>query len=643
MTAQIPSIAPASEGEMIVAMIAARLDRLADKDDSRAAIARIAEADERYRSLPDGGALTGLLAVFDASEADRAILLTCLAPDFDPRLLARYHEITGRGWATEWLASVLFARPGQALLADSSALLRWQLIQVKGDQPGEPPALMADPAIRAWLSQRYEIPASLSGNAQFHTGLPPLNGWPVAETAAKLARIFARNTPALLTVTALEGSGRATFTANVAQALGLHCIVVDPGAGGAAWGRTDTLIVQRLALVARAALLWRAVPPAGSFAPMDRQPPALQAVTLAPGGVPPDPGPLAPCDVTLPPMQPAERAAMIAAEIPTAQNWTEATRSLLATREALTPAAIARLGRVAPETDAEAIEATNRTQAAVMGSLAERMTGALGWDDLILPAALSSDLCDLAYEARTRRHAWAAPDMARLFARERGLVGLFHGPSGTGKTMAAQVVAREMGVDLYRIDCGAVISKYIGETSKNMSDIFARARQIDAVLFFDEADALFSRRTDVKDSNDRHANADTSQLLQLIEGQFGGTALLATNRKSDMDPAFLRRIRYTFEFPRPSADARLMIWQRAAAALSPDRATALAGLWPILAASIEITGAQIKSTLLSAFFAAERQGASLGPAGILHAAEREMMKEGRTLGVRERERIRAYA
>jgi SpoVK/Ycf46/Vps4 family AAA+-type ATPase len=209
--------------------------------------------------------------------------------------------------------------------------------------------------------------------------------------------------------------------------------------------------------------------------------------------------------------------------------------------------------------------------------------------------------------------------------------------------MAAQVVAREMGVDLYRIDYGAVISTYIGETSKNMAAIFARARQIDAILFFDEAENLFTRRTDVRDSNDRHANADTAYLLQLIEGQFEGTALLATNRKSDMDAAFLRRIRYSFEFPRPAVEARVAIWQRAAAALSAERAETLAGLWPILGASLEITGAQIKTTLLSAYFAAERQGEPLGPEGILRAAERELMKEARALGVRERERIRAYA
>jgi ATPase family associated with various cellular activities (AAA) len=643
MTLQPPKLTPATERDLIVAMVAARLDRLVDADDSRAAAERITEADQAYAALPGGGALTGLLALFDATEADRAVLLTCLAAEFDPRLLTRYHQVTGRGWATEWLAAILFARPGQMLLAEGSALLRWQLIQARADQPGEPPALTADPAIRGWLAGRIDIPLALAAKAEFRAVLPPLADWPVLPAAERVGACLARGLPVLLSVSALEGAGRATFAANVAQALGQPLIAVDPGAGGTAWTREDTALIQRLTRVANAALLWRALPPAGCLAPLDRAPPMLQVLTLGPGDPLPDPGPLAPFEIVLPPMRPAERAAMIAAEVPTAGAWSEATRALLATRDALTPAAIVRLGHVAPATDAEAIEATNRTQAAVMGSLAERLTSDLGWDDLILPETLTGVLQDLAFEARTRRHAWSAPGVARLFARERGLVGLFHGPPGTGKTMAAQVVAHEMGVDLYRIDCGAVISKYIGETAKNMGAIFARARQIDAVLFFDEADALFSRRTEVKDSNDRHANADTAYLLQLIEGGFDGTALLATNRKSDMDAAFLRRIRYSFEFPRPGAEARTAIWQRAAAALAPDCAAALAGLWPILGTSLEITGAQIKTTLLAAYFAAERQGAPLDPAAILRAAERELMKEGRTLGVRDRERIRAHA
>lgn len=643
MTDQSPPLTSISEPDLIVARVATRLDRLDAEASTPETVAKIEEADAAYLSLAGGSALDSLLALFNCTEADRAILITCLACEFDPRLLSRYHKMTGRAWATEWLASILFARPGQVLLTEGSALLRWRLIRVKDDQPGEPAALTADPAIRNWLSGIYEIPMSLSDRMQYQPVLAPLEGWPVADTAARLSRSFERETHSLLMVSALEGAGRASFVANVADALGQACLTVDPGVEAKGWSVEDSIIAQRLALVSNAVLLWRHCPPVRSLAPVDRHPPALQAVTLGLGETPPAPGPLAPFEITLPPMPPYERAAMIASNIPSAQGWSENTRTILSTREALTPAAIARLARIAPETDAQAIEDTNFTQAAVMGSLAERMTGDLGWDDLILPDALSADLRDLAFEARTRRHAWAQPDMARLFARERGLVGLFHGPPGTGKTMAAQVVAWEMGVDLYRIDCGTVVSKYIGETSKNLGAIFARARQIDAVLFFDEADALFSRRTDPKDSNDRHANADTTQLLQLVEGKFEGTALLATNRKGDMDAAFLRRIRYSFDFPRPALEARIAIWQRAAKALCPDRATALEGLWPILGTSLEITGAQIKTTLLSAWFAAARQDIPLSPACILRAADRELMKEGRALGTRERERIRAYA
>ncbi|MEO1614123.1 MAG: AAA family ATPase, partial [Pseudomonadota bacterium] len=251
---------------------------------------------------------------------------------------------------------------------------------------------------------------------------------------------------------------------------------------------------------------------------------------------------------------------MIEAATPSAADWSPGTRAALAARPALTPGAIARLARAAPKTDAEALAAANRGAADGMGDLAEQVPGDLGWDDLILPEALKSDLRDLAFEARAKAATLARPDVQRLFRREAGLVTLFHGPPGTGKTMAAQVLAHELGLDLYRIDCSSVISKYIGETAKNMREVFARARAMDAVLLFDEADALFAKRTDVKDSHDRHANTDTSYLLQLIEGGFDGVAVLATNRLGDMDPAFLRRIRYTFEISRPDAAARAAIW-----------------------------------------------------------------------------------
>lgn len=642
MNAPLHNASIATEGEAIAALISARLDRLAPDADQDAAIQAIRKADAAYQALPGGGALSRLLDLFDASESDRTVMLTCLAPEFDPRLLMRYNDLTGRPWATEWLASILFARPGQMLLAKNSALMRWLLIRQAPQSPGEPPALTPDPAIRGWLAALYEIPIELSARASFVPLLPPLPGWPVADSLVRLNSAFERGLPVLLAISALEGAGRASFAAHLAEASGMHCIAVDPETDGRPWTAEDTVIVQRLAHVAHAALLWRVPPPAGSLAPRDRVPPPLQILTLGPGETAPEPAGLLPFHIRLPAMSPGERDGLIGDLVPTARGWSPQTRAVLATRAALTPAAIARLGQIAPVSDADAIDATNATQAAAMGSLAERMTGELDWDDLILPPALTEDLRDFTHEARSRHLTWADPGTARLFARERGLVGLFFGPPGTGKTMSAQVVARDMGVDLYRIDCGAVISKYIGETAKNLAAIFARARQIDAVLFFDEADALFSRRTEVKDSNDRHANADTAHLLQLIESRFEGTALLATNRKSDMDAAFLRRIRYSFEFPRPGPEARSTIWQRAAHVLAPDRTAALAGLWPVLGHAIDLTGAQIKTTLLAAHFAAGRQDQPLGPAQILRAVERELLKEGRSLGPRDRERIMAH-
>src|SRR5262249_34306246 len=167
-------------------------------------------------------------------------------------------------------------------------------------------------------------------------------------------------------------------------------------------------------------------------------------------------------------------------------------------------------------------------------------------DDLVVPERVPEALEDFAFEARDRVTFWESPCAQRLFPRGTGLVALFGGPPGTGKTMAAQVIAAALELDLFRIDLAPVVSKYIGETAKHLGQIFARAARMNAVLLFDEADALFSKRTEVKDAHDRYANADTSYLLQLLE-EYRGIVILATNKKQNIDPAFIRRVRYVFE------------------------------------------------------------------------------------------------
>jgi SpoVK/Ycf46/Vps4 family AAA+-type ATPase len=223
------------------------------------------------------------------------------------------------------------------------------------------------------------------------------------------------------------------------------------------------------------------------------------------------------------------------------------------------------------------------------------------------------------------------------------LIGFLLGPPGTGKTMAAQVIAAELERDLYRIDIAVCLSKYIGETVKNLRQVFAAAARMNAVFLFDEADALFAKRTEVKDAHDRHANTDTSYLLQLLE-DFDGVALLASNRKHNVDPAFMRRIRFILDFPRPGAAERRIIWQRLLDELvGPPMSEALRGPVGALAEIVEMSGAQIKVALLSALFAAAQESKSLGLSQLYRGINRELAKEGRSISPKERERIERAA
>jgi SpoVK/Ycf46/Vps4 family AAA+-type ATPase len=256
-----------------------------------------------------------------------------------------------------------------------------------------------------------------------------------------------------------------------------------------------------------------------------------------------------------------------------------------------------------------------------------------------VPDDLREALADLAYEAQARATFWERPAARRLFPQGRGLVGLFTGSPGTGKTMAAQVISAALGLDLLRIDLSAVVSKYVGETSQNLERILSRAAGMDVVLLFDEADALFGKRTEIKDAHDRFANTDTNYLLQAIE-DFPGIALLASNRKNNLDPAFIRRIRYVLDFPRPDAAQRLRIWRQVLGELcGPERLAALAGGLGGLAREVEATGAQIKFAVLAAVFAAQRGGEPLGLSHLLRGLDRELIKDGRALSERERARI----
>src|SRR6266568_5035966 len=202
---------------------------------------------------------------------------------------------------------------------------------------------------------------------------------------------------------------------------------------------------------------------------------------------------------------------------------------------------------------------TCRVQARpLLDDLAQRIEPAASWDDLVLPELQRQVLRDIAMHVKQRARVYETWGFATRGTRGLGISALFAGVSGTGKTMAAEVLANELRLDLYRIDLSAVVSKYIGETEKNLRRVFDAAEEGGAILLFDEADALFGKRSEVKDSHDRYANIEVSYLLQRME-TYNGLSVLATNMKSALDPAFMRRLRFVINFPFPDTEARAAI------------------------------------------------------------------------------------
>jgi ATPase family associated with various cellular activities (AAA) len=257
--------------------------------------------------------------------------------------------------------------------------------------------------------------------------------------------------------------------------------------------------------------------------------------------------------------------------------------------------------------------------------LAQRITPAAGWDDLILPAAQVQALRQIASQVRHRATVHDRWGFAARGTRGLGLVVLLAGDSGTGKTMAAEVLARELDLALLRIDLASVVSKYIGETEKHLARIFDAGEDGGAILLFDEADALFGKRSEVKDSHDRYANIEVSYLLQRMEA-YRGLALLTTNQKSALDPAFQRRLRQIINFPFPDAEQRAQIWRGAFPAATPTE-----GLDMDKLGRLQVSGGQIRNIAVNAAFHAAEEGVPVRMAHLLEAARAEAAKRDRSI------------
>jgi ATP-dependent 26S proteasome regulatory subunit len=266
-----------------------------------------------------------------------------------------------------------------------------------------------------------------------------------------------------------------------------------------------------------------------------------------------------------------------------------------------------------------------------LGALAQKITPHYGWDDIVLPADQLRQLHEICDQVNYRARVYEQWGFGAKLALGKGVSALFSGPPGTGKTMAAEILAGALGLDLYKIDLSTVVSKYIGETEKNLARIFAEAETSNAILFFDEADALFGKRSEVRDSHDRYANIETGYLLQRIEA-YTGVVILATNFARNLDDAFIRRLQFIVEFPFPAEEERRAIWERIWPQATPrDPALDLT----FAARELKLAGGHIRNIALAATFLAAANGQVVTMAHLIHATRREFQKMGRVVVAEE--------
>jgi ATP-dependent 26S proteasome regulatory subunit len=317
------------------------------------------------------------------------------------------------------------------------------------------------------------------------------------------------------------------------------------------------------------------------------------------------------------------------------QHIDEGDLKRLASRLVLTPGGIRRAVRRARDgasiagredvTEEDLGDAARDESSSNLSRLAHRVSPTYSWDDIVLPHHTLRQLKEVFASMRYRHVVYSEWDFERKLALGKGLNVLFSGPSGTGKTMAAQILAHEMRLDIYAIDLASVLSKWIGELEQNLSRVFEEARAINAVLFFDEADALFGKRSEVKDSRDRYANIEVAYLLQRID-EYEGIVILATNLGNNIDPAFTRRMHHVVEFPTPDALDRERIWRSVFPQSAPLEAALDLGF---LARQFDLVGGSIRNIALAAAFLAAADGGTISMEHLIRATAREYQKLGK--------------
>ncbi len=615
----------------------ARLKGLFDPESSRVPSASLNQA---RAALPAPAAIDRLSELFGLSAFERDVILLCAGVEMDSTIAALCAEAQGRPerpYLTFGLAIALLPEPHWSALTPSRPLRQHRMVELETNQGLTSCPLRIDERILHYLAGVNLLDRRLQPLLQ-HISTPLDIADDHRRTAGRIVRAIEINADGypVFHLSGDDSHGQEDTAAIAAKAIGRSLFVLRADDIPAASGDLEQLALlwEREALLLPGALLIDCS--SGGFANSSRRlTERLRSLLFLSSREPLHiDRPLLRFDVDKP--QPAEQKRLWHRALGTsaiALNGTldSVTQQFkLSARNVIYTASLLNSDQESDETQ-DLWNACRSLARPKLDDLAQRILATAQWDDLVLPELQKQALLQITSQVRHRMKVYDAWGFANKGRRGLGVSALFTGESGTGKTMAAEILAGELNLDLYRVDLSAVVSKYIGETEKNLKQVFDAAEAGGALLLFDEADALFGKRSDVKDSHDRYANIEVSYLLERMES-YRGLAILTTNLKSVLDKAFQRRLRFIVNFPFPDAAQREAIWMRIFPAKTPTQ-----GLDYKRLSQLNIAGGNIRNIALNAAFlaAAETIERPVQMEHLFRAAMLETQKIERALSVAE--------
>jgi len=625
-----------------------------ERFDDTLAVLRLDHADTTADQV-----LPALAEIFGLLPVDLDLLTAASSVEFDPNFGLAFGLLQGSpgpsrvsvALAFELCGAPLMSAPARARLGPLAPLRRDRLLDLLGEEPMPRRVLRVPDRVVAHLlgddswdpmiaAMRLDTSAFDVRTDAADAGSPGQPGTvPADQTlssrAATLATAIERGEP-LSWVHARAGTAGISLAVQAFRSLSISCVTVDLRRCPA-----EVLLDDAVRLAAREAALRRCgLVVAGAELLADAATSwilrlmldaAVPVVAVADAGWQAGWLDYLPVTVSAPPASGPIRDALWRANVPSAPVGDPRWPDLVGLR--LTPEQIAQAGRhlarfsdpAKPAPLTTLLETARRIGSSRSATRSAKPSAT--FDDLVLPESTLDSIRQLVSWARRRDAVIAANPRLVSGGKGRGVSALFAGASGTGKTLTAHVVADALNLDLYQVELPTVVDKYIGETEKNLQRVFQEAENLNAVLFFDEADSLFGARSEVRDSRDRYANIEVAYLLQRME-QFDGIAILATNLRGNLDVAFSRRLQFIVHFPEPDAPTRTQLWRRHLAGFEP-----LDGADPVdtehLGRTVELAGGDIRNVVMAAAFAAADDESPVGMRHVVTAVERELRKLGR--------------